>query len=387
MISDSLSKKIQIFFMGMFVLLCGAHLFSQRPLWLDEQFVFASLTTYSYEQIFGPLKTQQAFPRLYLSVIKFISEPFQYHLVAVRLLSFIAMLTAFACWMKVYRRLIAHPLMLLIAVLSFVCSYRMVYYSAELKHYSMDVLSVVLYLVFFMLPTQAHKKSSPWFVLGSVCLPFTLFFSYSALFVFWILPLNFLLSKQIRMFWLSFVFALICVLAFYGIDLRYSFRQTGILQYWDSYFLATDSAVHFGGNLFEGMKRLVTYWYGTEKWQYRLAVPFIPFFFYAIFRYGIKALRGDGFRVIRVESLALAIFIELLILGIFKLYPFTGERITLFFAPFVFVLVLKGIDDLDHIQILGKSGRWIKGLFLGYYAAYCLICLGNTAWQFIKLYQ
>lgn len=88
-------KKISWLMMGIFIGLCLLHYFSQRPLWLDEGFVYQSLTTYSYEQIFGPLKTQQAFPRVHLSLIKFVSENAHYHLWAVRLCSLIAMITAF----------------------------------------------------------------------------------------------------------------------------------------------------------------------------------------------------------------------------------------------------------------------------------------------------
>lgn len=384
---------MQFLLAAIFVALCLLHYFSLRPLWLDERFVFESLTTYSFSQIFGPLKTQQAFPRVYLAVIKIFSENFQYHLLAVRLCSLIAALTAFFCWLNIYRRKINNFQILFLAILSYVCSYRLTYYGAELKHYSMDVLTVVLYLLFVNLQSNIKdEKSKFWLYAGSCILPLTVFFSYSAIFVFWISIFNFyLLSRKDKkiagLFWLNLAASLICVGIFYYIDLRFSFRQKGILQYWDSYFILTDSPLHFLDSIFEGIKRITVYWCGTEKWQYRMAVPFMPFFVYALFRYGIKALKEDGYKIIQVESLAFILFIELFILGILKFYPFTGERITLFIAPFVFYLILKGINDLGQIRLWGKAGKWSEGLFLSYYTVYCLICLFNTAKVYLKLYS
>ncbi len=390
MLDHATFRKLKWILTGLFIGLCLLHYFSQRPLWLDEGFVYESLTTYSSEQIFGPLKTQQAFPRVYLVFIKVISENFHYHLLALRLCALVAMMIAFLCWIQIYRRCISVPLILFLAILSFTCSYRLVYYGAELKHYSMDVLTVALYLLFFLLQAEGEiKKNVKWLWTGSVFLPATIFFSYSSLFVCWIASFNFFLMSRSNIgfrkyFRVNLICTLICAAVFYNIDLKYSFRQSGILQYWDSYFILTDSPLHFLDSIFEGIKRLVTYWCGTEKWHYRMAVPFIPFFLYALFRYGIKYIREDGFKIFRLESLMLVLFGELFLLGLGKFYPFTGERITLFLAPFVFYLILKGMDDLGKVKVGGRIWRMS---FLTYYGAYCFMCLVNTITVYIRLYQ
>jgi hypothetical protein len=364
-----------------FVFLCLLHYFSLRPLWLDELYVFDSIKTYNFAQIFGPLKTQQAFPRVYLSFIKLISQPFDNHVLALRFLPLLCMVGAFACWVKIYRRSISDECLVLLAMVSFTSSYRLTYYGAELKHYSMDVLAVALYLLFFMKQKSVTQPSKP-FILTACLLPFLMFFSYGGFFVFWMVTLNlFLLARENKAFksvlWMNAVISIACVFIYYMIDVKSTMHQKGLFNYWESYFIQLNSPLAFLDSLFEGVKRLASHWWGTEKWQFKLAVPFLPFFLFAIFHFGIKSLKEAKGKIMSVEALALALFLELFIFSLFRFYPFTGERITLFMAPFVIYLILKGMDHLKGT---------IRFLFLGYFTVYSLICLLNTFSVYLKLY-
>lgn len=388
--NDAYLKKGTWMLMGLFTGLCLLHYFSQRPLWLDENLILENISSSSYLQLFAPLKNSQAFPRIYLILVKFLAEVFNDHVLALRLLPLVFMTAAYLCWVRIYQYNIKDLKIFLLALLSFACAYRLSYYGAELKPYSMDVLAIALHALYVNEQRRLVQDDATkvlW--VGAALLPITLFFSYAAIFIGWIAGVNFVLlarnNPKLRLITLVHIIGLmLCLMIFYQIDFKHSFGDQGLHHYWQSYFVQTDSPLNFFDSLFEGIKRIVVYWYGTEKWHYRLAVPFIPFFLYALFRYGIKYIREDGFKIWRLESLMLVLFGELFMLGICKFYPFTGERITLFLAPFVFYLILKGMDDLGQVKV---GGGILRMSFLTYYGAFCLMCLMNTLTIYLKLYK
>jgi len=368
-----------------FVGLCLLHYFSQRPLWLDENYIVENITQYSYRDIFGPLKTQQAFPRVYLTLIKAFSSLFDFHVYSLRFLPLICMLVAFFLWMKIYRRNFHDDWLLVLATLSFASSYRLTYYAAELKQYSMDVLIVAVFCLFLNHQrTFEDKKPTLSTYLWAILLPLSILFSYAGLFVFWIVPLNFLLlfnknKRVLPVLYLNVIVSMICFAMVYLIDLQYSMYARGLMQYWQSYFLCTDSLLCFLDTFNEGVKRLVIYWNGAFEGYQRLALIFIPLCMIALIRHGIAQWKRDQWKIFKVESLCLVIFLELIILGLMKRYPFTGERITLFFAPFAYFMIIQGIHDL------GRFPKLRIGL-LGYYGLYCLICLWHTFMIHLNLY-
>ena len=388
--NEAYLKKWTWMLAGLFIGLCLLHYFSQRPLWLDENFILGNISSSSYLQLFVPLKDSQAFPRLYLVLVKFLAEVFHDHVLALRFLSLVFMTAAYGCWICIYQQHIKDRKIFLLALLSFACAYRLSYYGAELKPYSMDVLAIALHALYLDYQRRfAQDRATNVLWVGAVLLPVTLFFSYAAIFIGWIAGMNFIFlarnNQKLRLVTLVHLMSvMICFIIFYQIDLKHSFGDQGLHHYWQSYFVQTDSPLNFLDSLFEGIKRMVTYWYGTEKWHYRLAVPFIPFFLYALFRYGIQYIREDGFKICRLESLMLVLFSELFVLGIGKAYPFTGERITLFLSPFVFTLILKGMDDLGKVKCGG--GIW-RMSFLTYYGVYCFMCLMNTMTVYVGLYK
>ncbi|MBZ0165494.1 MAG: hypothetical protein K8I00_01715, partial [Candidatus Omnitrophica bacterium] len=180
-------KYIRLLIIIGFVSLCGLHLCSQRPLWLDETFVLRNIEALNYGQLFGPLEPAQSFPRVYLVIVKWTGSFFHNHVVALRLLSFIFMLSAFLVWKRLYERHCegeTEPLTLLL--FSWVSSYWLVYYAAELKPYSMDVLAAGLFAVYFFKQREYTARApSAGLIWGALLLPFLLFFSYTAIFFFW----------------------------------------------------------------------------------------------------------------------------------------------------------------------------------------------------------
>ena len=149
---------------------------------------------------------------------------------------------------------------------------------------------------------------------------------------------------------------------------------------WNDYFLCTDSLYCFMKSFTEGLRRLSVWWFGNSSFFRRAASFFIPFFVFSLFAYGIKSLRVHKFRLWDLDALGFIIFLELFVLGIMKKYPFTGQRITLFFAPFVFYLIVKGINSLNSKKALCMSLRV-------FYACFLLVCSLNSLLVYLKLYN
>jgi len=381
-------NKILIALTIVYAVLCLLHYFSQRPLWLDEGFVFKNISELTYYHIFhGPLKNSQVFPRFQLSIVKFLSEIFNHHLLALRFISLISMMTAFFLWIKIYRREFKEDVLFLLAVFSFVSAYYMSYYAAELKPYAFDVFSVAAFCTYFSYQKGFESKTpTKTLYLLSALLPFLLLFSYASLFVFWIGAYNFLLllkrnRELISVFLLNGFVSLLCLTWLYYFDLQHS-RNPHIQSYWESYFLCTESVLCFGDTLFEGIKRLSTFWFAhfDVKAFVVMGVIFIPFLLFGLIQYGFGRWKKDNYQIFHADVLTFIMLMELFILGVLRIYPFTGERITLFFAPFIFLMLIKAFDSLKRIAILHK-------FFLSYFAVYCLFALIHTLGKYLSLYQ
>jgi len=383
----SISKnKISIAFFASFLLLCLLHHFAQRPLWNDEQFIINNFKQLSYAQTFGMLVNSQAFPRVHMVLIRFIAEPMNYHLLLVRLFSLITMIAAFFVWAKIYKKTFKENIGFAFVLLSFTASFSMSYYASELKPYAMDVLVVGLFMLFLSRQKELQdglpvKRD---YLIASL-LPITLLFSYGGFFVVWIVGLNFLLilrkNRKIFLLFLNYaiVSSLILILS-YNIDIKFSKEVQEAYSYWNSYFVCRSSAGCFFESLGEGIQRLSTWWFGNTKAFKAAASPFIGFLLYSLVRYGYMSLRKSKFCIFSVETLSAVLFLELFVFGLLRKYPFTGERITLFLAPLIFSLIVRGIMDLRRIKLAFYG-------FSLYYIGYLLLCYGNSFIYYVKLYK
>ncbi|MFH1772623.1 MAG: hypothetical protein ABH872_07400 [Candidatus Omnitrophota bacterium] len=379
-------KVLSISCITWFIGLCLLHYFSQRPLWLDENFVLGNIKSLNYAEIFGPLKDNQAFPRAYLLLVKLVSRPFNYNSLSLRLLPLIFMVLAFFVWKRVYGRELKNNFHKLIAVFSFASAYYITYYASELKHYSMDVLVAGLFCLYLSAQNRLLSgKPSKRFIVATAVLPFTFFLSYSSFFIFWIVIYNFLFlmrsHKNLTGIFLIFTFlSIIFSVIVYYFDLRHSLGQKALFSYWDDYFLCTKSFYCFVKSFFEGFRKLSVWWFGNSSFFRKAASFFIPFFAVSIFAGGFKSFKKDKLYIWSLEAISLIIFLELVFLGLIKKYPFTGERITLFFAPFVFSGIIKGIN------IFRKQ----RPLYLGascLYIVFLVTCCANTFINYLKLYD
>jgi hypothetical protein len=173
---------------------------------------------------------------------------------------------------------------------------------------------------------------------------------------------------------------LLCIGFIYYTDIRHTLSAQAIFSYWNDYFISTDSFPSFIKSFSEGVRKLTAMWFGKGKVYMRLGSVLIPFFIISMLIRGIKSLKQGKSMICEIDSLGLVIFLELIALGALKKYPFTGGRITLFFAPFVFYFIMKGIGYL----------RTYKALYIisnAYYIMFLAACIISTMLAYLRLYQ
>lgn len=377
-------KTLLVACAGWFIFLSLLHYFSLRPLWLDEDLVLKNLRELAPSGILGPLGYCQVFPRVYLIIINFVARAFDYNLLALRLLPLASMLLAFFVWLRVYQQILSSKWQALLAAFSFASSYRIIYYAAELKPYSMDVLVAGLFCwyLIYQRRLEGRPPSRP-FVLATLLLPLALVFAYASFFLFWLVIYNFIfmVKKNSKVTLLlagySLLSALLVIFVYY-FDLRHAFSSDP--AGWNNYFLGTHSFYSFIKPFGEGLRKLVTFWFGNSKFFIKAASFLIPIFVLSLFGYGIKSLKKNKFMFLDVSACGLVIFLELVVFGLMRKYPFTGARITLFFAPLVFLLIIKGIGSLK------KANRPLYFSLNIAYIAFLAMCSWNTLVAYLKLY-
>ena len=378
------SYRLSILFCWLlFSFLCLLHYLSLRELWVDETYVLHNIELLRLSRFLNPLLDNQVFPRFYLAVIRFISRPFDYHILSLRFLPLVCMICSFFIWIRIYAREFSEKWQVLLALLAFTSSYYASYYAAELKPYSMDVLVVSLFCLYFFYQKKAQDFSVKFKII-TLLLPFTVLLSYAGFFVFWIVIYNFLLKlgenrKIMPLVILYSTLSFLCCAFVIWFDFRPTFSNQPVISYWQPYFLCSDSFYCFFKSFGEGLRKIVAWWYGDAAFFRRAASFFIPFFVFALFRDGFKSLFKHKSAIFDASGLALVIFAQLIILGVLGKYPFTGQRITLFFAPFVFLLTVKGLSYLSRVKVL----NWCV---FSFYAVFMVICWVNSLINYLKLY-
>ncbi len=356
---------------GWYLLLLTVHYFNQRPLWNDEALVLDSVRNLHNGLLFAqPLESHQAFPRLYLWLIQQFSRPFDYHVLALRFFPFAAMAAAFLLWVQIAHRRWGDSPAMLTFCLCWTASVPLIYYGAELKQYSVDVLAAAL--ITTILIACAQRRLSYVFFL---CIPFLGFFSYAALFLM-LIPLYQLArltpkDAQARRILTPFAGLYFVVLAcLYYFDWRVSIPK--LLEiYWHDYFISFSSIGDFFKTLGEGINNLISRWFVEKPKFFRAgARVFIGFGFGYLLWVWWRTLKLDRYCIQSVVTIAGAVFFELLLLGALRLFPFTVPRMSLFFAPLLLFATVEGFEHLRR--------RWpaaygpVQGIFWVYLAGISL---------------
>lgn len=366
-----------------YILLCTLNLFSQRPLWLDEKFIFNNLKELQPNQLFGPLMHSQAFPRAYLFLIQKLAFIFNFNLISLRILPFLFMIAAFFVWNNIFTKFEGKGTGYLLFILSWCGSYPMTYYSAELKQYSADIFVAAVFTYFILSQRKylEEKNANLFAVLKYLFIPTLILFSYTGFFFILIPAYNLLLSlkrnKNSIFYLIIYVSsALLFFFISYNFDVKYVLSESGLRNYWNDYFISVTTPYEFMKTFTEGLRNLFAGWFLEKKIVIRIMTIFSPFAFFGLVILGCKKLLQDKGRVLTLFSLGLVLFLSLFTAGILRMYPFTGTRVTLFIAIFIFYAIIKSIE------IFKKPLFFFYSILLSTY----IITLSTTSFYFLVKY-
>ena len=357
-----------------YLMLCIVHYFNQRPLWNDEECIFRSIKAFSSWQMFHePLRASQVFPRPYLFFIQKISQSFSYHLLSLRLLPFISMMCAFLIWLKLARYEMNNKLEYLTFVLSWPASGLLIYYSAELKQYSMDVLVGALFLLFLYNQKRLQgKKYARLYTALLIVLPALCLFSYTG-FLFAVFPLyNLILSSKENIYDVRFLgvfsISLICVMmGAYFFDMRLR-PVAAVTTGFHDYFISLDSIGEFFKTLGEGTNNIFSRWFAEKPRVIRkIARVFVVFGLFQLFYSFFKNIKKERYYLQSINTIGLILFVELFFLGVLKKYPFGIPRTALFLCPIIMFMTFKGIMNIKNINQYAYAmmhGSYLIFLFL-----------------------
>lgn len=351
MLNGKVLKRLIFLLASLYIILCAINFASGRVLWLDENSILENLRTLSPAQLFGPLKHNQGFPRLYLCLIQNLSIPSGFNVYSLRLLPFVFMLSAFFAWLRIYKEEEGVGAGYVLFILSWCGSHFMTYYSAELKQYSSDVLTAALFTLFILNQKNYLNGRTKELALTVKCalLPSLVLFSYTSYF-FVLIPLyNFLLGarddKRNKFYMWVYLASLVFFAGVsYNFDLKYTLADAGLRSYWNDYFISVSSFSEFLQSFTEGFRNLFARWFLEAKLIRRIMTVFLPFSVYALGFYGWRQIKEDKGAILSLKTLTPVLIGGLALAGILKVYPFTGARITIFIAPFIFYAIIKGIE-------------------------------------------
>ena len=380
----SLTRRPLVVFVvaAWYVTLAAAHYFNQRPMWNDEACVFESIQYFNPQQMFtAQLRAVQVFPRVYLFLIQQFSGFFDFHLLSLRFFSFVAMLTAFWLWLKLARSFLKNDPAYWTYLFSWAASVPLVYYAAELKPYSMDVLAGAIFMMFLYHEDGLRARDGRKYRFVLAALPALGLFSYPAflfaMIIFYNLIVTALKDRSRRTDLAIYAVSLaVFILISYATDMR--LRPVGaVTEGFGDYFISFQSPGEFFKTLGEGTNNLFSRWFGEKpKAVKKIAIVFILFGFFNMFYAFFSNIKKEGYRVRSPKTAAFALFLGLAALGMLKKYPFTVPRTSLFFCPFVLLLTIEAITGLKKLNKYVFTFAHV--LYIAFLAAVTVGIAGNV---------
>jgi len=351
-----------------YILLCVLHLASGRPLWLDERFVVDNLQSLRPHQIFGPLQNSQGFPRVYLFLMQKIGITFGYTVFNLRTLPFIFMILSFFIWLGIFKKEKGSSVAYLLFILSFCGSHFTTYYAAEVKQYSADLFAAGLFVYFLLSQkeTLSKEKINPIIILQYILLPILLLFSYTAYF-FILLPFyNLLLrvkNKKNLIYLAVYVASLFTFIYLsYNFDIKYTMATGDMRLYWNDYYISTSSFLGFLSSFTEGLRNIFVKRYIITKPVKYIMTVFLPFALYAIFYNAPKEIKDKKGLIVSLKTVTPILLIALFVAGVFKIYPFTGGRVTLFMSGVIFYAMIEGIERWKRFYLVYRPLLWLYSI-------------------------
>ncbi len=340
----------------MFVYGITVTLFEIKPFWLDEWCIIFNLKTKTHSQLWGHLEYMQQFPRLYLQIIKSVTEPFDYSFSSLKITSLIVHCTGLIFCYKLSARLFgkesAYRFFWVLIYASYSTSLE---YFVQVKQYTMEMfLSLVaIWQLAELLRTQAGNiRHGRYTLLCFSCIAAT-FFSYTYpicfLAVAIVTAINTRNFKDLLYRSIPITLGFISIAIFYFKDVSQAMADPGMQDFWKDYTLSDGFDLRYVNNVYQLFSNTGT-----------------GFLFELIFGmlgiYGLLYGLGRHFRkrvannliVYAVQYSCVLVILMILLFTLHKL-PLGAHRLNAFAVPALGILIITTLMALEQYNKLRVS--------------------------------
>lgn len=354
------SKSFLLFIILLGIILRLSQYLFNRSLWLDEAYLSLNIINKSFSELFQPLDYWQRAPTGFLLLEKTLVELFGSSEYVLRLLPLICGIVSLILFYKVAERYIQGK-SLPIALAFFAISGSLIYYSAEVKQYSIDV-AVALLLYLITLHVQEIEFKTWRTVLYAIICALSIWFSFAAVFVLvgigLTITLTYVARKQWHLVTRSSIICLIwslSIVGFYFLSVANA-DNIDVVKYWSE---EKNSFMPFPPLSPSELKWFFDTFIAIFKNPLNFSLPGLAAFTFilgVITKYINK--KGDVF------ILLLPVIIALLTSGL-RMYPFSG-RLLLFTVPVFLIFIAEGISQISGLKLKGLSAIWIILVLLAF---------------------
>ncbi len=353
------SLIIFIIFIGIFI---RTKLYlTEIPFWGDEASLCAALADRNIFDTFTELSFGQKAPPLFCSLCLLATKIFGFNILSLRFVPFCSSILILFFAYKLLKKNLRNPLAIITGMLFFSLNPMLLYYSAEFKPYSSDILIFIILLLIYS--KYNEKTSLPEFCNKHVILSAALLSILSVITVLFSFPSIFIIPSiitvqyiQERNHILKYIGILICIiltgLYLWKSDIN---TYTSMYNFWkcfenQNYFLSFSD-----GNFLKIVSKYLIYIFGPLKLFLKILI--ILFMFLGTVLY-IKEKNKNIFII-------LLTLIFLYTASLLKLYPLV-QRLELFLFPAFILILIKPMDIIYTPIFNNKKYTKIIILLLSY---------------------
>ncbi len=300
------------------------------PFWFDEAFLGINFFDKSYVDFFNGISIYTKVPPLWGISVKLILQTFGYSIRTFRILSLVSSVISLFTFFILLKNIVKNRLAILTGLILFSFNYCIVYYSAEFRPYSFDVMISILLLLSYKY-ISFKNLSFPKAILYSIISIICILSSFASIFI---LP-AIVFAKSMEEKYFNYK----CLLIFFGIFI------TCIYLY-----LIDKNCYQF----------MMYYWHNVETGFWNFSVSSFNNLIYNFYNYIFTANKNtltiylNMFLSIlglilfiknkqKISYLFILIFIFALSASFFEIFPF-GHRHTIYLIPIIILLLIKNFD-------------------------------------------
>lgn len=334
-LTDKIKNSIKILLIVLVIIfgiyLRTVSLLQYNSFFMDEGLLMLVFQEKTYLQMFFPLSHIQAAPPIFMIISKLIYHFFGVNELALRFLPYmlgnLSLVLFYFLLKKIYKNYFA----ILITLFAFATNSQLIWKTAELKPYVIDVLfTIIALIVAFTIDLKALNKKKA-FCIGllaalSVWCSYPMLFLVAGISIVFLFKIYFLKDDNLKnLFWIYAIPNLIGFIIYYKINLVWLTKHTELHKYWSVYEA-------FAPKSYADYSALTNFFFMDSNIIIITVLGLIGIYF--IYRY-------DRF-VFWILMSPIAVCLAASYLG---LYPF-AHRLVLFILPILIIFLFKPLDEI-----------------------------------------